>query len=334
MRDYRTEKQDTSQTESITFTEANCLGERIVVDLTKCENSGGKNSLPELWKAHGYLDRVLPDYWSVNTYVTDTDGNCTGKYNPQIGSGGNIDFAWMLEATEENRERLLEEIDRRVYAREYAPPMVKILHSESPQLKEGMELPFLKASQLLESLDQAYTDIGYDKTEFQITYVREGELHTYQGRYDIGSEREGLLWHIRSNLEAPCRFYETQIAASEKKGISINVQKYREKLQEHQKVERELVPYLQMHCNLSLTEMLVKERFGETCEHGKSVLDYIRQCRMELNTGKGEQHFQDLSKNITDFAAKSDNYLPMENDMSKTDEASEQMMLRRNHRKR
>jgi hypothetical protein len=54
-------------------------------------------------------------HWSISTYVTDTEGNCYGRYNPQskISEDGKrtvLNFDWMFEATEENKEKLLNEV--------------------------------------------------------------------------------------------------------------------------------------------------------------------------------------------------------------------------------
>lgn len=105
-----------------TFAEPNAKGETLIVELTKCEDDPNwKNSNPKLWKKKGCMDRVLETYWSISTYVRDTEGNCYGIYNPQdtteYHSETNsirsvIDFDWMFEATEENKERLINEVYR------------------------------------------------------------------------------------------------------------------------------------------------------------------------------------------------------------------------------
>ena len=99
------------------FTETNAKGEKILIELSKCTNSGGKNALPVLWKQHGFIDRVLETYWCIETYATDTEGMCYGRYNPQTklsedGKRAVINFNWMFEATEENKEKLINEVYR------------------------------------------------------------------------------------------------------------------------------------------------------------------------------------------------------------------------------
>lgn len=123
--EYTIEKR-TEKSTIYTFTEPNDKGEKVVVDITECENPGGKRSLPYLWKKHGYIDRVLDNYLHVMVYVYDTEGRCWGRYNPQekvyirkdnkgkiVENRPVIDFNWMFEATEENKKKILDEVYRR-----------------------------------------------------------------------------------------------------------------------------------------------------------------------------------------------------------------------------
>ncbi|MFA6878573.1 MAG: hypothetical protein WCQ76_06695 [Fusobacterium sp.] len=97
-----------------TFTDVNEKGEKLVIELSKCEDwKESKNSLPKLWKKHGHINRVLETYWSIQTYVKDTEGNSYCRYNPQVkieDGRGVINFDWMFEATEENKEKLINEV--------------------------------------------------------------------------------------------------------------------------------------------------------------------------------------------------------------------------------
>ncbi|NCI35845.1 hypothetical protein EJM73_09225 [Clostridium botulinum] len=100
------------------FTDTNEKGEKVIIELSKCEDDPSfKNSLPKLWKKHGHIDRVLKTYWGIETYVKDTEGNSFGMYNPQDklredGKGMVINFDWMFEATEDNKEKLINEVYR------------------------------------------------------------------------------------------------------------------------------------------------------------------------------------------------------------------------------
>lgn len=123
MRKYNVEKFGENR-ELITFEELNAKGEKIQMELVRCENSGGNNSLPALWKKSGHVDRVLETYWSLTTYATEDGGKgtCWGRYNPQEKQSEDgkrrvvINFEWMFEATEENRQKLIEEVERLAFS--------------------------------------------------------------------------------------------------------------------------------------------------------------------------------------------------------------------------
>lgn len=116
MAKYKVEKGAGSLT-LIYVTEPNAKGETLLIELSECKNSGGKNALPVLWKKHGFINRVLDTYICIHTYVTDTEGNCYGRYNPQTklsedGKRNVINFEWMFENTEENKQKLIDECIR------------------------------------------------------------------------------------------------------------------------------------------------------------------------------------------------------------------------------
>lgn len=113
---YTTERTAGART-VYTFAEQNRNGERLQVELVEVRpDNRSKSSLPNLWQKHGYTKKRLESYFSVATYATDADGLCWGRYNPQTKEeavNGKpravINFDWMLEVTEQNRERLLRE---------------------------------------------------------------------------------------------------------------------------------------------------------------------------------------------------------------------------------
>lgn len=100
-----------------TFSEKNEKGELIQVELSKCKpDNKSDSSLPRLWAKNGFIDRVLESYWYVDTYVTEENGNCYRRYNPTVIKGTTkLDFDWVIEATEENLIKLLEEVERRAF---------------------------------------------------------------------------------------------------------------------------------------------------------------------------------------------------------------------------
>lgn len=99
------------------ITEKNKKDESLMIELVECTNSGGKKSLPYLWHEAGYTDKVLDTYLSIHTSCTDSEGNCYIRYNPQIkksddGKRNVINFDWMFENTEENKQKLINEVIR------------------------------------------------------------------------------------------------------------------------------------------------------------------------------------------------------------------------------
>lgn len=113
-----------------TFADLNARGEKIQFELSRCGDGleNCKNSLPYLWKKNGYINRVLPNYWCVSVYATENNGNCWGWYNPQtleceklaksrkiVERRNIINFNYMLEATEENKQKLIDEIYKRAF---------------------------------------------------------------------------------------------------------------------------------------------------------------------------------------------------------------------------
>ena len=109
-------------------------GERIVVELTKSENDPkDSKTMPNRWYKKGWIPEKLNTYWSVTVYAYDGEGNCFGRYNPQVKMeegvreamingkmvpvpGPVIDFDWIFEATPENAAKLFSEIERRAFS--------------------------------------------------------------------------------------------------------------------------------------------------------------------------------------------------------------------------
>lgn len=109
-----TMEQTTETRRFYTFEETNKLGEKLVVEIGRC-HAEGKNSLPTLWYKHGWTKDLMTDYLVVNTYVTDTEGGCSGKYNPthkldEDGKRYVINFDWLFEPSDDNKDKVLNEI--------------------------------------------------------------------------------------------------------------------------------------------------------------------------------------------------------------------------------
>lgn len=100
------------------FNKANSKGETLIVEISECYNDcKSKHSLPVIWYNKGYTKELIPNWWSVETYVTDKEGRCYGAYNPTHKPSEDkkrfvINFDWHLSATEDNFRKLLTEILR------------------------------------------------------------------------------------------------------------------------------------------------------------------------------------------------------------------------------
>jgi hypothetical protein len=91
-----------------------------------------------------------------------------------------------------------------------AEPVVTILWSESPHLKDGQQMPLHEAEAVFKELDSArrhereqpgYTGHWYDKTRFRIDFTMQGQPDSYEGRQDFGDGDGSLIQHIRGYHE-------------------------------------------------------------------------------------------------------------------------------------
>lgn len=89
--------------------------EKLCISMSFCDDPGGKVSLPVLWQKHGFTKERIKDWWSLQTFVTHLDGRCVGDYDPTWKFNPStkrreINFDWLLPATEENFKKLLDEV--------------------------------------------------------------------------------------------------------------------------------------------------------------------------------------------------------------------------------
>lgn len=113
-RNYTFERNLNSMEDYFYFTDSNAKGESMIVMISHCE-SYGKNSLPYIWHRDGYTDREINKYLICRTCVEKIDSPALEKYNPQL-TNLKINFEWLLEDTEENRQALIDEVARHFYA--------------------------------------------------------------------------------------------------------------------------------------------------------------------------------------------------------------------------
>ena len=171
-----------------------------------------------------------------------------------------------------------------------AEPVVTILFTESPHLEIGQQMPLHEADALFARLDAEHRGGGYyDKTDFRIDFTFQGEPHSYSGRQDFGDRDGSLIEHIRE--------YQTFYLNDEKWKDHLTRQGGPEAwAEDHASREAflaEIIPYMELHCNLSRLEQEAQTRLAssdtltpeETAYYGVLV-DYAMECRPLLNHGE------------------------------------------------
>ena len=182
-----------------------------------------------------------------------------------------------------------------------AEPVVTILFTESPHLEMGQQMPLHEADALFARLDAEHRGGGYyDKTDFRIDFTFQGEPHSYSGRQDFGDRDGSLIEHIRE--------YQTFYLNDEKWKDHLTRQGGPEAwAEDHASREAfltEIIPYMELHCNLSRLEQEAQTRLAssdtltpeETAYYG-ALVDYAMECRPLLNHG---EPFPEMPK-LTDF---------------------------------
>ena len=155
-----------------------------------------------------------------------------------------------------------------------AEPVVTVLWSESPHLKEGQTMPLHEADALFAKLDAEYpAGMGYDKTKFRIDFTFRGQPDNYEGRQDFGDGDGSLIQHIQSYHE----YYAQDESWKNHVIAETGLEGWEQDKAERDMLLGEFVPYMKLHCNLSHMEQ-------EAYFH--AVLDYVQECRPLLNQGQ------------------------------------------------
>ena len=192
-----------------------------------------------------------------------------------------------------------------------AEPLVTVIWSESPHLKDGQQMPLHEADALFARLDAEYpADAGYDKTKFRIDYIFQGEPDSYEGRQDFGDRDGSLIEHIQSYHE----FY-----AQDEQWKNFVLSNSGPEAWEQDKAQRdmllgEFIPYMKLHCSLSQMEQTAQGRLqsGETLTpeetaYCNAVLSYVQECRPMLNQGQYQlpepPKLADFDKTLQDYKA-------------------------------
>ena len=179
-----------------------------------------------------------------------------------------------------------------------AEPVVTILWSESPHLKDGQQMPLHEAEAVFKELDSArrhdreqpgYTGHWYDKTKFRIDFTMQGQPDNYEGRQDFGDGDGSLIQHIRGCHE----YYEQDESWKNHVLHHEGPEAWEADKAQRDMLLHEFVPYMELHCNLAAMEQEARRplRSGETLTpeqtaYFNAVLDYVKECRPLLNQGQ------------------------------------------------
>ena len=179
-----------------------------------------------------------------------------------------------------------------------AEPVVTILWSESPHLKDGQQMPLHEAEAVFNELDSArrhereqpgYTGHWYDKTKFRIDFTMQGQPDSYEGRQDFGDGDGSLIQHIRDYHEyyAQDESWKNHVLHHE------GPEAWEADKAQRDMLLHEFIPYMELHCNLAAMEQEARRplRSGETLTpeqtaYFNAVLDYVKECRPLLNQGQ------------------------------------------------
>ena len=187
---------------------------------------------------------------------------------------------------------------RQIVQNPAAEPVVTILWSESPHLKDGQQMPLHEAEAVFKELDSArrhereqpgYTGHWYDKTKFRIDFTMQGQPDSYEGRQDFGDGDGSLIQHIRGYHEyyAQDESWKNHVLHHE------GPEAWEADKAQRDMLLHEFVPYMELHCNLAAMEQEARRplRSGETLTpeqtaYFNAVLDYVKECRPLLNQGQ------------------------------------------------
>ncbi|MSS38658.1 LPD25 domain-containing protein [Clostridium porci] len=179
-----------------------------------------------------------------------------------------------------------------------AEPVVTILWSESPHLKDGQQMPLHEADAVFKSLDEAqrhdreqpgYTGHWYDKTKFRIDFTMQGQPDNYEGRQDFGDGDGSLIEHIQGYHEyyAQDESWKNHVLHHE------GPEAWEADKAQREMLLNEFIPYMKQHCNLSRMEQEAQRLLQsgdslppEQTAYLTALVDYVKECRPFLNQGE------------------------------------------------
>ena len=179
-----------------------------------------------------------------------------------------------------------------------AEPIVTILWSESPHLKDGQQMPLHEADAVFKSLDEAqrhdreqpgYTGHWYDKSNFRIDFTMQGQPDNYEGRQDFGDGDGSLIEHIQGYHEyyAQDESWKNHVLHHE------GPEAWEADKAQREMLLNEFIPYMKQHCNLSRMEQEAQRLLQsgdslppEQTAYLTALVDYVKECRPLLNQGE------------------------------------------------
>lgn len=200
-----------------------------------------------------------------------------------------------------------------------AEPIVTIIWSESPHLKDGQQMPLHEADAVFGALDSSkrfereqpdHAGSWYDKTKFRIDFSFQGQPDNYEGRQDFGDGDGSLIEHIRGYHEyyAQDESWKNHVLKHE------GPEAWEADKAQREMLLTEFVPYMQYHCNLSRLEQEAQTRLAsgdtltpeETAYYG-ALVDYAKECRPLLNQGQYQlpepPKLSDFDQSLQDYKA-------------------------------
>ena len=200
-----------------------------------------------------------------------------------------------------------------------AEPIVTIIWSESPHLKDGQQMPLHEAEAVFGALDSSkrfereqpdYAGGWYDKTKFRIDFSFQGQPDNYEGRQDFGDGDGSLIEHIQGYHEyyAQDESWKAHVLNHE------GPEAWEADKAQRDMLLHEFVPYMKLHCNLSRLEQEAQTRLAsgdpltpeETAYYG-ALENYAKECRPLLNQGQYQlpepPKLSDFDQSLQDYKA-------------------------------
>ena len=200
-----------------------------------------------------------------------------------------------------------------------AEPIVTIIWSESPHLKDGQQMPLHEADAVFGALDSSkrfereqpdHAGSWYDKTKFRIDFSFQGQPDNYEGRQDFGDGDGSLIEHIQGYHEyyAQDESWKAHVLNHE------GPEAWEADKAQRDMLLHEFVPYMKLHCNLSRLEQEAQTRLAsgdtltpeETAYYG-ALENYVKECRPLLNQGQYQlpepPKLSDFDQSLQDYKA-------------------------------